>query len=182
MLGSQTLESTIDTLRKRTTHRASAVDARTPARPALRPHCQPVQRETPPRPAQSRSRPRSQDGNGELPVVCGVRRPRPLRLPRRRDPDPVSRLSRRACPRIARHTGVRGSGRIGRTRAGRALDPQAVRLAVIAAVRHDDTAYHQLLMSGMPRAQARDQIGADIERILTGWSLNPALTDRQTAR
>ena len=25
----------------------------------------------PPRPAQSRSRPRSQDGNGELPVVCG---------------------------------------------------------------------------------------------------------------
>lgn len=33
MLGSQTLESTIDTLRKRTTHRASAVDARTPARP-----------------------------------------------------------------------------------------------------------------------------------------------------
>jgi len=37
-------------------------------------------------------------------------------------------------------------------------------------------------MSGMPRAQARDQIGADIERILTGWSLNPVLTDRQTAR
>ena len=84
--------------------------------------------------------------------------------------------------RIARHSGVRGSGRIGRTRAGRATDPQAVRLAVIAAVRHDDTAYDQLLMSGMPRAQARDQIGADIKRILTGWSLNPALTDRQTAR
>jgi len=74
---------------------------------------------------------------------------------------------------IARHAGMRGSGRIGRTRAGRALDPEALRLAVIAAVRHEDTAYDQLLMSGMPRAQARDQIGADIDRILTGWSLNP---------
>lgn len=75
--------------------------------------------------------------------------------------------------RIARHAGERGSGRIGRTRAGRALDPQAVGLAVIVAVRHDYTAYDQLLMSGMPRAKARDQIRANIERILTGWSSTP---------
>ena len=66
---------------------------------------------------------------------------------------------------------MRGSGRIGRTRAGRALGPEAVQLAVIAAVRHDDTTYDQLLMSGLPRAEARDQIRADIERILTDWTL-----------
>jgi hypothetical protein len=72
--------------------------------------------------------------------------------------------------RIARHAAMRGSGRIGRTRAGRALDPEAVRLAVIAAVRHDDTTYDQLLMSGLPRAEARDQIRADIERILADWT------------
>ena len=43
------------------------------------------------------------------------------------------------CPReralrIAGHAGARSSGRIGRTSAGRALDPDAVLLAVIAAV------------------------------------------------
>jgi hypothetical protein len=75
--------------------------------------------------------------------------------------------------RIARHAGMRGSDRIGRTRAGRALDPEAVRLAVIAAVRHDDTAYDQLLMSGLPRAEARDETRADIDRIIAAWSRAP---------
>lgn len=74
--------------------------------------------------------------------------------------------------RIARHAGARGSGRIGRTRAGRELGPEAVRLAVVAAVRHDDTAYEELLMSGVPRLEARDQVGLDVARILTGWLLN----------
>jgi hypothetical protein len=44
-----------------------------------------------------------------------------------------------------------------------------VRLAVIAAVRHGDTAYDELLMSGVSRAAARDQVPSDVDRILAGW-------------
>jgi hypothetical protein len=73
--------------------------------------------------------------------------------------------------RIARQAGARSSGRIGRTRAGRELDPDAVRLAVVAAVRHDDTSYEELLMSGVPRSVARDQVRDDVDRILAGWLL-----------
>ena len=49
---------------------------------------------------------------------------------------------------IAFHAAARGSGRVGRSAAGRALDPEAVRLAVIASARHVDTDYDTLLMSG----------------------------------
>ena len=49
---------------------------------------------------------------------------------------------------IARDAATRGSGRIGRSAAGRALDPDAVRLAVAASVRHADTRYDELLMAG----------------------------------
>lgn len=71
---------------------------------------------------------------------------------------------------IARHTGQRGSGRIGRTGAGRALDPDAVRLAVIASVRHEHTAYEELLMQGVPRSTARDEVWGQIEAVLDAWS------------
>lgn len=75
--------------------------------------------------------------------------------------------------RIARRAGARGSGRIGRTRVGRELDPDAVRLAVIAAVRHDGTNYDELLMSGVSRAAARGRVRNDIDRILAEWRANP---------
>lgn len=39
---------------------------------------------------------------------------------------------------IGRHAGARGSGRVGRSAAGRALDPEAIELAVVASVRHVD--------------------------------------------
>jgi hypothetical protein len=70
---------------------------------------------------------------------------------------------------ISRHTGERGSGRVGRSAAGRSLDPDAVTRAVIASVRHEDTAYDELLMSGLPREQARDRIRNDIDRVLERW-------------
>jgi hypothetical protein len=70
---------------------------------------------------------------------------------------------------ISRHTGTRGSGRVGRSAAGRALDPDAVTRAVIASVRHEDTAYDELLMAGVPREQARERIRNDIDRVLEGW-------------
>ncbi|GGN28931.1 hypothetical protein FHR83_007935 [Actinoplanes campanulatus] len=70
---------------------------------------------------------------------------------------------------ISRHTSLRGSGRVGRSAAGRALDPDAVTRAVIASVRHEDTSYDELLMSGVPRDEARAQIRDAIDRILTRW-------------
>ncbi|HJQ48640.1 MAG TPA: DUF2293 domain-containing protein [Amycolatopsis sp.] len=71
---------------------------------------------------------------------------------------------------IAEHAGTRGSGRVGRSAAGRALDEEAVRLAVVASVRHIDTEYDSLLMSGLPRAEARDRIRATIDQVLATWS------------
>ncbi len=70
---------------------------------------------------------------------------------------------------IAAHTSVRGSGRIGRTAAGRALDEEALRAAVIAAIRHRHTTYDRLLMQGWDRMDARDAVRDDIDRVLDQW-------------
>ena len=70
---------------------------------------------------------------------------------------------------IGLHAGTRGSGRVGRSAAGRALDPDAVTRAVIASVRHEDTGYDEMLMAGVAREEARARIRADIDRVLDGW-------------
>jgi hypothetical protein len=70
---------------------------------------------------------------------------------------------------IAQHAGLRGSGRVARSAAGRALDEQAVTLAVVASVRHQDTGYDELLMAGVPRGEARARVRPDIDRILAAW-------------
>jgi hypothetical protein len=70
---------------------------------------------------------------------------------------------------IARHAGTRGSGRVGRTAAARALDPDAITLAVVASVRHEDTRYDELLMSGVDRAEARDSVRLEVDRVLESW-------------
>jgi hypothetical protein len=70
---------------------------------------------------------------------------------------------------IAGHAAARGSGRVGRSAAARALDAEAIRLAVVASVRHGDTGYDHLLMSGTPRDVARDQVRAKIDEVLNAW-------------
>lgn len=70
---------------------------------------------------------------------------------------------------IARHAGARRSGRVGRTAAGRALEERAVTAAVVASVRHTDTDYDELLMSGVPRQSAREQVRERIDAVLTTW-------------
>jgi hypothetical protein len=70
---------------------------------------------------------------------------------------------------IARHAAARGSGRVGRSAAGRALEDAAIELAVIAAVRHEDTPYDELLMSGIDRELARAQVRSEVDRVLIGW-------------
>jgi hypothetical protein len=71
---------------------------------------------------------------------------------------------------IAGHTSLRGSGRVGRSAAGRSLDDKAMTLAVVASVRHADTDYDSLLMSGVPRDVARERIKATIDRVLRAWA------------
>ncbi|MEU2772151.1 DUF2293 domain-containing protein [Streptomyces sp. NPDC007162] len=70
---------------------------------------------------------------------------------------------------IAAHASVRGSGRVGRTAAGRALTEGAVVSAVVAGVRHVDTPYDRLLMSGVPRYEARRRIAGAVETVLRTW-------------
>ena len=70
---------------------------------------------------------------------------------------------------IAAHTAVRGSGRVGRTSAGRALQEDAVTAAVVAAIRHKYTDYDQLLMEGYSRLEARHTIREAVDRVLQRW-------------
>ncbi|TFV61539.1 DUF2293 domain-containing protein [Mycobacterium sp. PS03-16] len=74
---------------------------------------------------------------------------------------------------IAYHAAVRGS-----RRARRASTPDAVRQAVAASVRHVDTDYDDLLMSGMDRDEARQQISAHVDDILAAW--RGGITDLDT--
>jgi hypothetical protein len=71
---------------------------------------------------------------------------------------------------IATHTALRGSGRVGRSAAGRSLDEQAVTLAVVASIRHENTEYDDLLMSGAERQDARDRVRDTIDLVLASWS------------
>jgi hypothetical protein len=70
---------------------------------------------------------------------------------------------------IAGHTSRRGSGRVGRTAAGRALEAEALSAAVIAAIRHRHTQYDRLLMQGYSRGDARDAVRHAIDRVLERW-------------
>lgn len=72
---------------------------------------------------------------------------------------------------IAVHASIRGSGRVGRSTAGRALSADAVTAAVRASVRHTETPYDQLLMNGVPRPEARRRIAAALESVLREWRL-----------
>ena len=70
---------------------------------------------------------------------------------------------------IAQHAGTRSSGRVGRSAAGRALEENAITLAVVASIRHQDTPYDELLMAGVARHQARDGIRDQLDEVLLRW-------------
>jgi hypothetical protein len=78
---------------------------------------------------------------------------------------------------IAIHAAARRSGRVGRSAAGRALDRDAVRLAVVASVRHIDTDYDALLMSGVDRESARAQVHQRVEDVVNAWRDGVAMLD-----
>ena len=70
---------------------------------------------------------------------------------------------------IAEHTGLRGSGRVGRSAASRAFDPRAIELAVRAHIRHRHTPYDTLLMKGVERLEARERVREKIDLVADAW-------------
>ncbi|MCZ9880219.1 DUF2293 domain-containing protein [Arthrobacter sp. B2a2-09] len=70
---------------------------------------------------------------------------------------------------IAAHTAARGSGRVGRTAEGKRLDQQALELAVVASIRHQETDYDALLMAGVSRDTARDGVREKVREVLEHW-------------
>ena len=70
---------------------------------------------------------------------------------------------------IARHACLKYSGRVGRSAAAKALDEQAVRLAVAAHLRHAQTGYDALLGAGVDRHEARRRVQDRVDAVLAEW-------------
>jgi len=70
---------------------------------------------------------------------------------------------------IAEHACRKYSGRVGRSAAAKGLDEQAVRLAVTAHVRHTETNYDNLLLSGLEREEARSMVQTDVKLTIDAW-------------
>ena len=70
---------------------------------------------------------------------------------------------------IAEHACLKYSGQVGRSAAAKNLAENAVRLAVIAHIRHAETDYDELLASGYDRRVARAQVTEAVDRILARW-------------
>lgn len=78
------------------------------------------------------------------------------------------------CPKnreqiIARHACLKYSGRVGRSAAAKNLDEEAIRLAMIAHIRHAETRYDELLISGWERLEARREVDGDVQDVLSRW-------------
>jgi hypothetical protein len=78
------------------------------------------------------------------------------------------------CPRgsevaIAEHACLKYSGRVGRSAAAKSYDEQAVRLAVVAHVRHTETPYDELLARGLDRWEARGEVEGRVAQVLAAW-------------
>ncbi len=117
-----------------------------------------------------------------------ARERRRLRQAERRsvlDQEYVNRFAQRVrelfprCPEgteqsIAEHACLKYSGRVGRTAAAKALDEEAVRLAVIAHIRHKATSYDVLLAHGLERWEARAAVAGEVQAILFQWAFPKA--------
>ena len=80
------------------------------------------------------------------------------------------------CPKsreneIAEHACLKYSGRVGRSAAAKDLEPEAIRLAVIAHIRHAETRYDRLLADGYDRQDGHALVAGDIDQVLKRWEL-----------
>lgn len=71
--------------------------------------------------------------------------------------------------RIAEHACRKYSGRVGRSAAAKSFDPEAVRLAVLARIRHAHTRYDELLATGWFRDEARAEVRTEIDAVADRW-------------
>jgi hypothetical protein len=79
-----------------------------------------------------------------------------------------------ACPKgretkIAEHACRKFSGRVGRSASAKSLDEEAVRLAVIAHIRHLETDYDRLLARGYGRRESRLEVEGAVGKVLRRW-------------
>ena len=70
---------------------------------------------------------------------------------------------------IAEHACLKYSGRVGRSASAKRLDENAVRLAVIAHIRHTETKYDELLARGIDRREARIEVEEIVDLVLRRW-------------
>jgi len=73
---------------------------------------------------------------------------------------------------IAEHACLKFSGRIGRSAAAKNLDEEAVRLSVIAHIRHNETNYDELLSRDHDRWEAREHVRESVENVLSKWKVS----------
>jgi hypothetical protein len=74
---------------------------------------------------------------------------------------------------IAEHACRKYSGRVGRSAAAKEFAAAAIRLAVIAHIRHGHTRYDEILVETADRVQARAEIQDEVERWLAKWQAAP---------
>jgi hypothetical protein len=74
---------------------------------------------------------------------------------------------------IAEHACRKYSGRVGRSAAAKDFDEQAVRLAVVAHVRHTETEYDALLVGGWDRKEARARVNEEVSMVVGAWRRSP---------
>ena len=77
---------------------------------------------------------------------------------------------------IAEHACRKFSGRVGRSAAAKRLDEEAIRLAVIAHIRHAETRYDELLGRGYERPEARAEVNVTVGDIVRSWERSRAAT------
>ena len=78
------------------------------------------------------------------------------------------------CPKdreqtIAEHACLKYSGRVGRTAAAKEFAEPAIKLAIIAHIRHAETKYDELRAKGVDRWEAREQVEEVVYRVLDEW-------------
>jgi hypothetical protein len=110
-----------------------------------------------------------------------ISRERALVVRERADKEYVARFAKEirlrypGCPAaeaesIAKHACQKYSGRVGRSSAAKALDAEAIELAVRAHVRHAHTFYDRLLSNGWERTEARRAVAEKLDYVVSEWS------------
>lgn len=71
--------------------------------------------------------------------------------------------------KIAEHACLKYSGRVGRSAQAKNIDKKAIRIAVIAHIRHEYTPYDTLLAKGYERRDVRAKVEDEVRQVLIKW-------------